>query len=103
MYQGFHGPVIGGLNVYIKCIVEKGLHAPGIGWLNTYIKCVVEYNGEKGLHASCLTVASGWNKERCIPEILPFLLTKARFMLLLFQGGINHLSCLQHWCIYKCM
>jgi hypothetical protein len=27
-------------------------------------------------HILCLTVASGWNKERCIPEMLPLLCHK---------------------------
>ena len=37
-------------------------------------------------HILCLIVASGWNKERCIPEILPFLLFKIGSCSLLFRG-----------------
>jgi hypothetical protein len=42
-------------------------------------------------HILCLIVASGWNKERCIPEILPSLLSKIGSWSLLFQGVIIQL------------
>jgi hypothetical protein len=45
-------------------------------------------------HILCLIVASGWNKERCIPEILLCLLSKMGSCSLLFQGVIIHLHCL---------
>jgi hypothetical protein len=62
-------------------------------------------------HVLCLTVASGWNKERCIPEILSLLLTKLFFSfeycvtltLLLLQGDTFDLPCLQHVCSYTFM
>jgi hypothetical protein len=45
MCQGLHVRVTVGLSNYINCIaeyiVEKGLHAPEIGGLNVFIRCIV--------------------------------------------------------------
>jgi hypothetical protein len=46
MLKGIHVLGIGGLNIFIKCIVaynEKWLHAPEIGGLNNFINCTVGY------------------------------------------------------------
>jgi hypothetical protein len=55
-------------------------------------------------HILCLIVASGWNKEQCMPEIFSLLLTKlfchvthcVTFTLLLLQGDVFDVPCLQH-------